>query len=805
MYARNEKIIPVDICHEMKVSYLDFTMSVIVGRALPDVRDGLKPVHRRILYTMHELSLTHNRPYKKSARIVGDTMGKYHPHGDSAIYDALVRMAQDFNLRYPLVDGQGNFGSVDGDPAAAMRYTEARMSAIAGEMLADIDKNTVEMVGNFDDSEQEPAVLPSAIPNLLVNGSSGIAVAMATNIPPHNLGEIIDALVEVIDSPKLTIKRLLKHVKGPDFPGGGIIYGTGGIREAYETGRGKIQVRARAAFEKVKKAGREQIVVTEIPYQVNKSKLLEEIASLVRHKKIEGISDLRDESDKDGMRMVVELRRDAVPEVVLNQLYKHTQMQGTFGVIMLALVNNQPRVMSLEEMLCHYLDHRRQMVRRRTQYDLDRAEARAHVLEGLRIAVKNIDAVIKLIRAAKNVQQAQDGLMEKFKLTETQAKAILEMRLQRLTGLEREKIETEYKEVTKLINSLKKILSSEKAILDVVRKELLEVKEKYGDERRTEIVGETADFRIEDLIADEDMVITISHGGYIKRLPMSAYRRQRRGGRGVTGAELKEEDFVEDVFIASAHQHILFFTDRGRVYWQKVHEIPQAGRAAKGRAIVNLLKLSPGESVTAFLNVREFEEGKHIFMATEQGIVKKTALMAFSNPRKGGIIAVLLKKDDKLINARLTDGEDYILLATRDGQAIRFPETDVRSMGRSSRGVKGISLRKGDRVIGMTVAKPDTTVLVATENGYGKRTKAEQYRLQKRGGSGVINIKTSARNGRAVGMMTVSDTDEVVLITTGGKIIRSPVSGISVIGRNTQGVRLISLKKGDKVLSLIHI
>ena len=497
--------------------------------------------------------------------------------------------------------------------------------------------------------------------------------------------------------------------------------------------------------------------------------------------------------------MVVELRRDAVPEVVLNQLYKHTQMQGTFGVIMLALVNNQPRVMSLEEMLCHYLDHRRQMVRRRTQYDLDRAEARAHVLEGLRIAVKNIDAVIKLIRAAKNVQQAQDGLMEKFKLTETQAKAILEMRLQRLTGLEREKIETEYKEVTKLINSLKKILSSEKAILDVVRKELLEVKEKYGDERRTEIVGETADFRIEDLIADEDMVITISHGGYIKRLPMSAYRRQRRGGRGVTGAELKEEDFVEDVFIASAHQHILFFTDRGRVYWQKVHEIPQAGRAAKGRAIVNLLKLSPGESVTAFLNVREFEEGKHIFMATEQGIVKKTALMAFSNPRKGGIIAVLLKKDDKLINARLTDGEDYILLATRDGQAIRFPETDVRSMGRSSRGVKGISLRKGDRVIGMTVAKPDTTVLVATENGYGKRTKAEQYRLQKRGGSGVINIKTSARNGRAVGMMTVSDTDEVVLITTGGKIIRSPVSGISVIGRNTQGVRLISLKKGDKV------
>ena len=802
MYARGERVVPVNIEDQMQGAYLDYAMSVIVGRALPDVRDGLKPVQRRILFAMHELGLRHARPHRKCARIVGDTTGKYHPHGEIAIYDALVRMAQEFTYRYMLVDGQGNFGSIDGDPAAAMRYTEARLAAVGEEMLADIERQTVDMSPNYDASAHEPTVMPSRFPNLLTNGCSGIAVAMATNIPPHNLGEIVDGLVALIDDRSIDASGLMKLVKGPDFPTGGLILGRSGIEEAYRTGRGKISVRARASVERVQRTGRDQIVVIELPFQVNKARLLENIADLVRQKRIEGIADLRDESDRDGMRIVVELKRGEIPEVVLNQLYKRTSMQETFGVIMLALVNNRPRVMSLKEMLSHYLDHRREIVRRRTLYDLMRAEERAHLLEGLMIAVDKIDAVVKLIRGSETPDVARAGLMRKFGLTEVQARGIRDMRLQRLTGLERDKLVGEYKELTALIKKLKRILSSEKNILAEVKKELLEVKKKYGDPRRTEILAEVGEFQVEDLIADEDMAVSISHSGYIKRIPVSTYRKQHRGGKGVTGMGTKEEDVVEHLLIASTHQYMLFFTDRGQVHWLKVHQIPRGGRLAKGRAIINLLAVEPGESVTAFLSVKEFREGEFVFMATEKGVVKKTALTAFSNPRRGGIAAIRLDEGDRLIETLMTDGNCSVLLAAEQGQAIRFDENDVRAMGRATRGVRGITLAKGDKVVDVAVPGEDETVLVVTENGYGKRTKVSEYRVQKRGGRGIINIKTTARNGRVVAMKPVRDTDELVIMTAKGMVIRSPVKDISVIGRNTQGVRLISLAKGDKVASV---
>jgi len=802
MYSRGERVVEVNIEDQMRDAYLDYAMSVIVGRALPDVRDGLKPVQRRILFAMHELGLTHGRPHRKCARIVGDTTGKYHPHGEVAIYDALVRMAQDFTYRYMLVDGQGNFGSIDGDPAAAMRYTEARLAALGEEMLADIEKQTVDMAPNYDASVEEPMVLPARFPNLITNGCSGIAVAMATNIPPHNLGEVVDGLIALIDDSDIDDAGLMEHVKGPDFPTGGLILGRAGIKSAYRTGRGKIIVRARASVERVPRTGKDQIVVTELPYQVNKARLLESIADLVRQKKIEGIADLRDESDRDGMRIVIELKRGEIPQVVLNQLYKRTSMQESFGAILLALVNNRPQVMSLKEMLSHYLDHRREIVRRRTLYELMRAEERAHVLEGLMVALDQIDAVVGLIRGSETVDVARAGLMRQFGLTEAQARAILDMRLQRLTGLEREKIVGEHEELTKRIRKFKTILSSEKNILAEVKKELIEVKKKYGDARRTEILGEAGEFQVEDLIADEDMAVTISHSGYIKRLPVSTYRKQHRGGKGVTGMGTKEEDVVEHLLVASTHQYLLFFTDKGKVHWLKVHEIPRGGRLSKGRAIVNLLDVAQGESVTAFLNVREFEDGKYVFMATEKGVVKKTDLKAFSNPRRGGITAIRLDEGDKLIETLLTDGKSSVLLATEKGLAIRFDESDVRPMGRATRGVRGIKLTKGDRVVEASAPGEDETVLVVTENGYGKRTKVSEYRVQKRGGSGIINIKTTARNGLVVGMKRARDTDELVIMTAGGMVIRSPVKDISIIGRNTQGVRLISLSQGDKVASV---
>jgi len=802
MYARSERVVPVNIEDQMQVSYLDYAMSVIVGRALPDVRDGLKPVQRRILFAMHELGLAHSRPHRKCARIAGDTIGKYHPHGEVSIYDALVRMAQDFSCRYMLVDGQGNFGSVDGDPPAAMRYTEARLASIGEEMLGDIEKQTVDMLPNYDASTQEPAVMPSRFPNLLTNGSSGIAVAMATNIPPHNLSEIVDGLIALIEDPNIDARGLMQHVKGPDFPTGGLILGRAGIAEAYQTGRGKMLVRARASVEHVPRTGKDQIVITEIPFQVNKARLVEDIAALVRQKKIEGISDLRDESDRDGMRIVVELKRGEIAQVVLNQLYTHTSMQGTFGAIFIALVNNQPRVLSLKGMMQSYLDHRREIVRRRTLYDLMRAEEKAHILEGLMIAVDRIDEVVALIRASETPDVARTGLMQKFGLTEVQARAILDMRLQRLTGLEREKLVSDHKELTELIKKLKTILASEANILAEITKGLLEMKEKYGDARRTEILTEEGEFEIEDLIADEDMAVSISHSGYIKRLPVSTYRKQRRGGKGVTGMETKEEDFVEHLLIASTHQYLLFFTDRGRVHWLKVHAIPRGGRLSKGRAIVNLLEVEPGEQVTAFLNVREFEENKFVFMATERGVVKKTALSAFSNPRRAGITAILLDEGDRLIETLMTDGNSSVLLATERGQSIRFTETDARPMGRATRGVRGIALAKGDRVVDVAAPGEDETVLVVTENGYGKRTKFAEYRLQHRGGRGIINIKTTARNGRVVAVKHVRDMHELVIMTAQGMVIRSPVKEISVIGRNTQGVRLISLSEGDKVVGV---
>ena len=799
MYTENEHIKPIAIEDEMRTSFMEYSMSVIVSRALPDVRDGLKPVHRRILFAMQELGLGATRSFRKSALIVGETMGKYHPHGDSAIYDSLVRMAQDWNLRYPFVNGQGNFGSIDGDSPAAMRYTEAKMMPITAFMMGDIDKKTVDMQPNYDGSQHEPTVLPSAIPNLLVNGSYGIAVGMATSCPPHNLTEVCDAVFHLIDNPEATSFDLMQFVKAPDFPTGGIIYGTEGLRQSYETGRGRIKVRAKVSTE-TNKSGKESIIVHEIPYQVNKSRLIENIAALVRDKRIEGITDLRDESDKDGMRIVIEIRKGDEPEVILNQLYKNTQMQETASIIMLALVNKMPKVLSLREVIYHYIEHRVEIVERRTRFDLEQAEARAHILEGLKIALDNIDKVIKIIRASKDEVEARESLMKAFSLTIVQTNAILAMRLRRLTGLQREELEAEYAELIKIIEMLRNILSSRKSLLVEVRKELEVVKEKFGDERRTQILADATEFTMEDLIADEDMVVTVSNEGYIKRLPVSTYRQQRRGGRGVAGMDTKEEDFVKDLFIASTHQYMLFFTSTGRLYWRKVHELPKASRTARGRAIVNLLSLKGEEKVTAFLPVRDLKDAsKFVLMVTKGGTVKKTALKNFSNPRTNGIIAIDLGKDDALIDVQITSGEDNILIATFNGMAIRFPEKDVRAMGRQARGVRGIKLVKDDRVIGVSLAKDEMTVLSVTENGFGKRTKVGEYRLQHRGGSGIINIKTTARNGSVIGMMTVNDRDGLVLINTSGTVIRSAVKDIRTIGRNTQGVKLMSTKDGSKV------
>jgi DNA gyrase subunit A len=789
----------------MQQSYLDYAMSVIVGRALPDVRDGLKPVQRRILFAMHELGNEYGKPYKKSARIVGDVIGKYHPHGDNAVYDALVRMVQDFSLRYPLIDGQGNFGSVDGDSAAAMRYTEVRMAKIAGELLSDLDKDTVETVPNYDGSLQEPRVLPARIPTLLVNGSSGIAVGMATSIPPHNLGEVVDALLDLIANPEVTIEALMERIPAPDFPTGGILYGLDGVREAYRTGRGSVQIRARAFIEKTKKGDRESIVITEIPYQVNKARLIEKIADLVRDKEIEEISDIRDESDRDGMRVVVELKKDAVSEVVLNNLYKQTQMQTSFGVQLLAIVQNRPRTFTLKQMLEEFLAFRKEVVTRRTLFLLRKAEARAHILEGLKIALDHLDAVIKLIRGSKDPREAKDGLMGKFGLSDLQAQAILDMRLQRLTGLEREKILQELKEVKAEIARLKRILAEEAELLRVISDEFREIRNAYADERRSQIVRETKDIRLEDLIVDEEMVVTVSHSGYIKRNPISLYRTQRRGGRGKVGMGTKEEDFVENVFVASMHACIMFFSTTGKVYWMKVHELPEASRAAKGRAIVNLLSLSPGESVSAILPVREFVEGKHVVTATAQGVIKKTELMEYSRPRAGGIIAMGLNEGDQLIATAITSIQDEIFLSTRHGMSIRFHEEDVRPMGRAAVGVRGIDLEEGDAVVGMEILHPQGTLLTVTENGFGKRTPIGEYRVQSRGGKGVITLKVTEKTGAIVGVTQVSETDEVMLVTDTGKIIRLAVGELRVIGRNTQGVRLIGLQEDEHVASLARL
>ncbi len=804
MYTRNERVIPVYIEEEMKDSYINYAMSVIVGRALPDVRDGLKPVHRRILYAMKELSLEHNKPYKKCARITGEVLGKYHPHGDVAVYDTLVRMAQDFSLRYPLVDGQGNFGSIDGDAPAAMRYTEARLEHITDWMLLDIEKNTVDFMPNFDGSLQEPTVMPACLPNLLVNGSSGIAVGMATNIPPHNLKEVVDGVAYVIENPDCDVKDLLKKIKGPDFPTGGIIRGMEGIRNAYTTGRGLIRIHAKAFVEE-QKNGKEAIIIKELPYQVNKANLIETIAELIQEKKIEGITDLRDESDKDGMRIVIELRRGVIAKIILNQLYKHTQMQTTFGVIMLALVDGRPRVLNLKQVLDEFIKYRKEIVTRRTKYDLDKALERAHILEGLKIALKFMDRIIKTIREASDPQVAKAELIKKFELSDRQAQAILEMQLQRLTHLERDKIEKEYLEVIKKIEFYRSILASEKKVLEIIKDEMKELAERFGDDRRTELLPETEELEIEDLIAEEDVVITISHDGYIKRLPVSSYRKQRRGGKGVTGADMKEEDFIEHLFIASTHDYMLFFTDKGVVHWVKVHEIPEAGKTSKGKAIVNLLALAQGDKISAFVPVRKFEEGKFLMMATKNGLIKKTDLTAYSHPRKGGIIGIGLEDKDELIAVEMTGGNEEILLGTREGKAIRFKESQVRDMGRSAKGVKGVTLSKKDVCIAMQVVKSDQTVLTVTRQGFGKRTPFKEYRLQSRGGKGIINIKVTVKNGEAIDMKTVSDKDELMLITEKGMIVRSPVKDVRATGRSTQGVRLMKVDQGDRIASIAKI
>ncbi|MBF0519259.1 MAG: DNA gyrase subunit A [Nitrospirae bacterium] len=794
--------IAINIEEEMKVSYLDYAMSVIIGRALPEVRDGLKPVQRRILYAMFREGLLSTRRYSKCAGVVGEVLKKYHPHGDSAVYDALVRMAQDFNMRYPLIDGQGNFGSMDGDPAAAYRYTEARLSKIAEELLNDIDKETVDYIPNFDETTEEPLVLPATVPNLIINGASGIAVGMATNIPPHNLGEVIDALIYLLETPESEVQTrdLMKFVKGPDFPTGGIIFGLQGIINAYETGRGQIKVRAKANFEQRGRSG-ESIIVTELPYQVNKARLMEKIAELVREKKIEGISDLRDESDRDGIRMVIEIKRDEMAQVVLNNLYKHTAMESTFGVIMLALAGGQPRVMGLKTILSHFLRHRREIVIRRTRFDLRKAEERAHILEGLKIALDNLDAIITLIRAAQTPEIARRGLITEFLLSEIQANAILEMRLQRLTGLEREKIVSEYNEVIKEIERLRAILASEALIAQIIKTELLEIREKYADERRTEIVADASEISVEDLITEEEMVITVSHNGYIKRNPLSEYRRQRRGGKGSIGMETREEDYVKQLFIGSTHDHILFFTNLGRLYWLKIYQIPEAGRATKGKAIVNLLQLQSGEKLATALPVKGFQSG-YLMMFTKKGIVKKTQLSEFSNPRSKGVIAISIDDDDELIAVKMTDGRSDVIIGTQFGHAIRFNEDDVRDMGRGARGVIGIRLKSKDEVVSADVTDDRSTLLTVTELGYGKRTKASEYSAQSRGGQGVISIKITEKGGKAVGLIQVRDDDEIMLITKAGKLIRTPAENIPVTGRNTQGVRIMDVGPENMIVGI---
>jgi DNA gyrase subunit A len=794
----------VNIEDEMRKSYLEYSMSVIVGRALPDIRDGLKPVHRRVLYAMHEMKNTYNRPYKKSARVVGDVIGKYHPHGDAAVYDTMVRMAQDFSMRYPLVDGQGNFGSVDGDPPAAMRYTEVRMTRLAQKFLDDIEKETVDFIPTYDGSLEEPTLLPTSIPNLLINGASGIAVGMATNIPPHNLAEVSDAVIRLIDNPDLTIAQIGRIIPGPDFPTAGFILATQGIRDAYETGRGVIKIRARAFVEKATQ-NRERIVVSEIPYQVNKTKLLERMAELVREKKIEGVADIRDESDRDGMRIVLEVRKDGMAPVILNRLYKYTQMEVSFGIILLAIVNGRPQILNIKEMLQNFISHRKEIIVRRTTYELRQAEARAHILEGLKKALDFLDEVIEVIRSSSDPKEAKARLMMDFTLSDIQAQAILEMRLQRLTGLEREKISAEYEELIKNISRFKAILASPAMVLQLIKEELQEIRKDHGDERRTEILMESTDIEVEDLIAEEDMVVTISHESYIKRSPVSLYRAQRRGGKGLTGVKPKEEDFVEMLFVASSHDYLLFFTNKGRVHWKKVHEVPEAGRASRGKAIVNLLDLQSGERVATTLAVRDFEEGKFVVMATKEGLVKKTELISYSHPRAAGIVAIKINEEDELIAVRVSSGEQDIFLTTRQGKSIRFHESEIRSMGRVAAGNIGIRMEKGDEVVGMEALAEGATILTVTENGYGKRTLTGEYRIQGRGGKGILTIKTSERNGQVVYAYQVTDQDQLMIITASGKIIRLRVEEIKVIGRNTQGVRLIQLAEGEKVVGIAKV
>ncbi|KXS43279.1 MAG: DNA gyrase subunit A [Methanolobus sp. T82-4] len=799
-----EKILPVLIEDEMKNSFMDYAMSVIVSRALPDARDGLKPVHRRILYAMKEAGITHDKAYKKSARVVGDVLGKYHPHGDTAVYDSLVRMVQEFSLRYPLIDGQGNFGSIDGDSAAAMRYTEARMDKIADEMLIDIDKETVSTRPNYDGSLEEPVVLPAKLPNLLINGSTGIAVGMATNMAPHNLTEVIDATLMLIDNPDVTISELMQVVKGPDFPTGATILGKQGIKSAYETGRGRIQLRAVAEIDEIKK-DKYAIIVTEIPYQVNKSKLIEDIASLVRDKRIVGVSDLRDESDREGIRVVVELTRGTNPNVVLNQLYKHTQMQTTFGIINLALVDDIPRELTLKEMLRIYLDHRIDVIQKRTRYQLKKAEDRAHILRGLKIALDHLDEVISLIRSSRDVETARNGLIENFGLDEVQARAILDMRLQKLTGLERQKIEDEYNELIKLIAELNEILASDERKYEIIVSELKDLKERFGDERRTSINGTVEELEDEDLIPDEEVVVTITNSGYIKRLLLDTYSKQRRGGKGIIGMDIKDEDFVTDIFVASTHDYILFFTNQGRVHWQKVYGIPEGSRQSRGKAIVNLLELGEGEVVTAMIPVSEFVEDNYLFMATRKGTVKKSQLSDFSNPRKGGIIAMKLDDDDALLNVTLTDGSRELVMVSSHGKAIRFSEEDVRSMGRTARGVRGMKLEADDSVVSLDIVDNEAALLTITENGFGKRTLFEEYRTMRRGGRGVITIVTSLRNGPVINVKSVKDDDEVMLTSSEGIIIRIPVKDIRIQGRNTQGVKIMNVRTDDKVVGVARI
>jgi DNA gyrase subunit A len=798
----NGHLIPVNIEQEMRQSYMDYAMSVIIGRALPDVRDGLKPVHRRVLYAMSELGNDWNRAYKKSARIVGDVIGKYHPHGDMAVYDTIVRMAQDFSLRYPLIDGQGNFGSIDGDPPAAMRYTEIRMTRIASELLADIDRNTVDFIANYDDTTEEPVVLPAKLPNLLINGSSGIAVGMSTNIPPHNLGETVDALLTLIDNPGVSVADLMRYIPGPDFPTGAFIYGTAGVREAYQTGKGIIQMRARTSIEVDKRSGKNCIIAEEIPFQVNKARLIERIAELVNEKRIDGISDLRDESDRDGLRVVIELKRDAVPHVVLNQLYKMTPLQESFGVILLAIVDGRPRLLTLKDALVFFLAHRRDVIRRRTIFDLGKARERLHTLEGLKIALDNLDAMLQLIRNGQNPASVRQGLMVQFALSEVQAQAILDMRLQRLTQLEQGKIVAEHDETIILINRLQHVLASSHEIDSVIKEELIDLKNRFADERRTQIISETTDFSDEDLIAEEDMAVTISHDGYIKRNPTTLYRSQRRGGKGVVGATTKEEDFVEHLFVSSTHSFLLFFTTIGRVYWVKVHEIPQGSRTAKGKAIINLLPLREGEKVSAYLPVKEFQNGYYIVFATRKGLVKKTELMAYANPRRDGIIALALEEDDEVIGVRLTDGQQEILLSTKKGQAIRFPEEEVRPTGRGTYGVKGISLEEGDAVVSLEILNKESTLLTVSSSGYGKRSEIDEYRVQSRGGKGVITMRTTEKTGEVISVRRVTDEDHLMLVTDTGRIIRLRMSELRIIGRNTQGVRLLNVRPNERVASL---